>query len=77
MTTAAELADALGSGTADVRVEGEMTGSPMITLPPGTALRGGTLRFGAKGVRLPSDNTLEDITILTAGDEVAILNDTA
>lgn len=47
----------------------------MITLPPGTALRGGTLQFGAKGIRLTTDNSLEGVTVLTEPDEVAILND--
>lgn len=74
--TAGELAGAIASGAAEITVEGEITGSPMITLPPGTTLRGGVLRFGAKGIRLTSGNTLEDVTVVTADDEVAILNDT-
>ena len=49
----------------------------MITLPPGVRLRGGTLKFGAKGVRLTSDNEVEGVTVLTADTEVAILNDTS
>lgn len=49
----------------------------MITVPPGVALRGGTLRFGAKGVRLTSDNTLDGVTVLTEDDEVAICNDSS
>lgn len=55
---------------------GTIAGSPMITVPPGVTLRGGVLKFGAKGVRLTSDNTLDGMTVLTADDEVAILNDT-
>ena len=43
---------------------------------PGVRLRGGTLRFGAKGVRLTRDNVVEGVTVLTADHEVAILNDT-
>jgi hypothetical protein len=74
--TAAELAEALASGAQEILIEGTIAGSPMITLPPGVTLRGGILRFGAKGVRLTSDNTLADVTVLTADDEVAILNDT-
>ncbi|MDQ0261786.1 hypothetical protein [Sinomonas atrocyanea] len=77
VTTAQELAAALDSGALEIDVEGVITGSPMITLPPGATLRGGTLRFGAKGVRLTSDNTLDGVTILTEPDEVAILNDTS
>ena len=34
------------------------------------------LRFGAKGIRLTSDNTLDGVTVLCPHDEVAILNDT-
>jgi hypothetical protein len=40
-------------------------------------LRGGVLEFGAKGVRLTSHNTLEGVTVRTAVDEVAVLNDTS
>lgn len=76
VSTARELADALAVGAQDIEVRGVITGSPGFTLPPGTSLRGGTLRFGARGVRLTSDNTLEDISILTADEEAAILNDT-
>lgn len=76
VTNAAELADALASGSTDIRVDGTITGSPMITLPPGVNLRGGVLRFGAKGIRLTSDNTLDGVTVLCPHDEVAILNDT-
>jgi hypothetical protein len=49
----------------------------MITLRPGVSLRGGTLRFGAKGVRLTSGNRLEDVTVTVPDHEVAISNDTA
>ena len=48
----------------------------MITLPPGTTLRGGTLRFQARGVRLTSDNTLENVVIEVPEHETASLNDT-
>jgi hypothetical protein len=54
-----------------------MRGMPMITLRPGVKLRGGTLSFGAKGVRLTSDNELDGVTALAEEDEVAILNDTS
>lgn len=76
VTSVAELTQALASGQAEIEVRGQLTGMPMVTLGPGVSLRGGTLRFGAKGVRLTSDNLLESITVLTEDDEVAILNDT-
>jgi hypothetical protein len=58
-------------------VDGSLAGMPMITLRPGVSLRGGTLRFGAKGVRLTSGNRLEDVTVIVPDHEVAISNDTA
>ncbi len=76
VTSAAELLDALGTAD-DIEVDGSLTGMPMITLRPGVTLRGGTLRFGAKGVRLTSDNLLEDVTVIVPDWEVAIGNDTA
>jgi hypothetical protein len=75
-TTAMDLQEALQSGATDIEVRGELTGMPMVTLPPGVRLRGGTLRFGAKGVRLTRDNVLQDVTVVTEPDEVAVLNDT-
>jgi hypothetical protein len=72
-TTPMELQEALQSGAIDIEVRGEPTGMPMVTLPPGVRLRGGTLRFGAKVVRLTRDNVLEDVTVVTEPDEVAIL----
>lgn len=72
-----QLQAALASGALEIQIQGEISGAPMITLPPGVALRGGTLRFGAKGIRLTQDNVLEDVTVHTAGHEVAILNDTS
>lgn len=73
---AAELAQAIAEGATVIEVDGEIAGSPMITLPPGTTLRGGTLRFSARGVRLTSDNTLENVTVIVPDHEAAILNDT-
>jgi hypothetical protein len=74
--SAAELAGAISSGVQLIEVEGTISGSPMITLPPGVTLRGGTLRFGAKGIRLSRDNTLDGVTVLTEDHELAVLNDT-
>jgi hypothetical protein len=76
VTSSAELLDALATAD-DIEVDGSLTGMPMITLRPGVTLRGGTLRFGAKGVRLTSDNLLQDVTVLVPDWEEAISNDTA
>ena len=76
VTSPAELLDALATAD-DIDVDGSLTGMPMITLRAGVTLRGGTLRFGAKGVRLTSDNALEDVTVIVPDWEVAIGNDTA
>ncbi|MER8029718.1 hypothetical protein ABTZ78_12215 [Streptomyces bauhiniae] len=76
VSTAQELQNALASGASQITVDGTVQGMPMITLGPGVCLRGGVLKFGAKGVRLTRDNTLEDITIETGDTEVALLNDT-
>lgn len=75
--SASELADAIDAGVDVIEVDGTITGSPMVTLPPGTTLRGGTLQFGAKGIRLTRDNTLDGVTVLTDDQEVAVLNDTS
>lgn len=74
---AAELADAIDAGATEIVVEGTISGSPSITLPPGVTLRGGELAFTAKGVRLTRDNTVRDITITTTPYEVAVYNDTS
>jgi len=76
VTSAAELLDALATAD-DIEVDGSLAGMPMITLRPGVTLRGGTLRFGAKGVWLTSDNLLEDANVIVPDWEVAIGNDTA
>ena len=75
--SAQELIDAVDSDADEIEVQGHLSGMPMITLRPGMTLHGGTLSFGAKGVRLTRDNELEGVTILTEDDEVAILNDTS
>jgi hypothetical protein len=61
----------------DIEVIGSLSGMPMITLRPGVSLHGGRLRFGGKGVRLTSDNRLDDITVIVPDHEVAISNDTS
>jgi hypothetical protein len=77
VTSSAELLDALAQGRREIEVRETLSGMPMITLPPGVRLRGGTLRFGAKGVRLTRDNELTGVTVRTAESEVAIFNDTS
>jgi hypothetical protein len=76
VSSAAELLGALAVAD-DIEIDGSLAGLPMISLRPGVTLRGGTLRFGAKGLLLSSDNRLEDVTILVPDHEVAIGNDTA
>jgi hypothetical protein len=61
----------------DIEVDGSLCGMPMVSLRPGVRLRGGTLCFGAKGIRLSSDNVLEDVTVIVPASEVAIFNDTS
>lgn len=77
VSDAAELAEAISAGAHEIVVVGTITGSPSITLPPGSTLRGGGLVFTAKGVRLTRDNTLRDIVITTTPYEVAVYNDTS
>ncbi len=68
----AELMDALASAD-DIEVNGSLTGMPMISLRPGVSLRGGSLRFGAKGIRLSSDNRIENVTVIVpVGDELQV-----
>ena len=70
-----ELAAAIADGVLDIVVDGTISGSPSVTLPEGATLRGGTLAFTGKGVRLSKDNTLKDLTVTTLDDEVAVYND--
>ncbi len=73
---ASALQDAIGRGVPHIVAEGEISGMPMITLAEGQRLSGGTLRFGASGVRLTRDNVLEGVTIIVPEHERAVLNDT-
>jgi len=68
--------DALSSAH-DIVVDGTLSGMPMISLRPGVRLRGGTLCFGAKGIRLTADDVLEDVTVIVPDWELAIFNDTS
>jgi hypothetical protein len=76
VSTAADLLSALTVAD-EIEIDGLISGMPMIWLRPGVILRGGVLRFGASGVRLSTDNRLEDVTILVPDHEVAISNDTS
>jgi hypothetical protein len=76
VTSAAELLDALATAD-DIEIDGSLSGMPAITLRPGVSLRGGLLRFGAKGVLLTSGNRLEDVTVIVPDSEVAIGTSTA
>ena len=76
VSTAAELLDALATAD-EIEIDGLISGMPMISLRPGVILRGGVLRFGARGVRLSADNRLEDVTILVPDHEIAVCNDTS
>ena len=75
VSTVAELNEALASGAKEIEISGTLKGMPSITLPQGVALRGGELVFGAKGLQLTSDNTIENLTVRTALHELAIYND--
>lgn len=76
VASAKELTDALASGTLNIEIVGSIKGMPSVTLTPGVSLRGGELVFGAKGLRLTSNNTVQDTIITTAPHETAIYNDT-
>ncbi|WP_146070242.1 hypothetical protein [Arthrobacter sp. GMC3] len=71
-----ELTQALAAGALNIDVAGTLRGMPSVTLPPGVSLRGGMLTFGAKGLRLTTNNTVQDVTITTSPHEVSIYNDT-
>jgi hypothetical protein len=60
---------------ARIEIAGVVTGMPISRLAPGAYLRGGELRFGAKGLQLTRDNVLEEPRVVTAEHELAILND--
>lgn len=72
-----QLNEALASGAAQIEISGTLKGMPSVALPPGVSLRGGELVFGGKGLRLSSDNSVENVTIRTAVQELAIYNDSA
>jgi hypothetical protein len=75
VTTSDQLLAAAASGDTHIVVDGTLSGMPMITLKPGVTLSGGTLRFGARGIQLTSDNTVSGTRILCPDHEVAISNE--
>jgi hypothetical protein len=75
VSSAAELVDASSREGARIEVAGTLSGMPMTRLAPGVQLRGGELRFGAKGLQLTRDNSLDGIRVQTAEHELAIFND--
>jgi len=75
VSTASALLDASRRDGARVEIDGTISGMPMIRLAPGVHLRGGELRFGAKGLQLTRDNVIEGVRVRTAEHEPAILND--
>ncbi|WP_278258021.1 hypothetical protein [Nocardioides convexus] len=75
--TAEEPIAAAATPGVRIEVEGTVTGIPSITLLPGTTVHGGTLVFGARGVRLTRDNALEGVTISAPAYETAVCNDTS
>ena len=77
VSDASALQDAIQRRVPHIVVEGEISAMPMITLVEGQRLSGGTLRFGASGVRLTRNNALEGVTIVSPEHERAILNDTS
>ena len=72
-----QLNEALASGAAQIEISGTLKGMPSVALPPGVSLRGGELVFGGMGLRLSSDNSVENVTIRTSLQELAIYNDSA
>ena len=77
VTNAAEPTRTLANGATTVEIVGTVSGTPSLNLPPGVGLRGGTLKFTAKGLNPTSNNSLSDVRVATAQDEAAIFNDTS
>lgn len=73
--TVDELLGAFREGAQKIELTTTLSGLGSITLPPGVSLRGGGLEFGAKGLRLSSDNTVENLSVTVPEHEIAIYND--
>jgi len=74
VSTATRLLEAAAVKDAKIEVSGVLSGMPMVRLAPGVHLRGGTLRFAAKGLQLTRDNVLENTRVETPEHELAIHN---
>lgn len=75
--TVEELLGALRDGERKIELTTTLTGMGSLMLPPGVSLRGGGLEFGAKGLRLSSNNTIENLSVTVPDHEIAIYNDTS
>ena len=61
--TVDELLGALRDGAQKIELTTTLSGLGSFTLPPGVSLRGGGLEFGAKGLQLSSNNTVENLSV--------------
>ena len=73
--TVEELLGALRDGEKKIELTTTLSGMGSLMLPPGVSLRGGGLEFGAKGLRLSSNNTIENLSVTVPDHEIAIYND--
>jgi hypothetical protein len=72
VSTSKELLAALDNSVTEITVSGTLSGMGSLRLPPGVGLAGGTLVFGARGLVLSADNSLEEIDIKCPAQEIAI-----
>jgi hypothetical protein len=77
VSTTGELLSAIEDRVDEIRILGTLSGMASLRLPPGARLAGGTLMFGARGVVLSSDNSLDNVEIVCPSHEVAVANDTS
>jgi hypothetical protein len=75
VATPQELLAAIDDAVTEITVVGPISGLASLRLPPGVRLAGGSLVFGARGLVLSSDNTLEDVDITCPAHDIAITND--
>ncbi len=73
--TAEELVTAAAVEGAQIDIAVDLGQVPALTLAPGVSLRGGAVRFAAKGLRLTADNRLDGVVIETAVPGTAIDTD--
>ncbi|MFJ8153438.1 hypothetical protein [Streptomyces sp. NPDC094468] len=75
VTTHDQLLAAVSGGATDIHVKGSIESLPMITLPPGVCLSGGSLSFRGAGLRLTADNKISETRLVCPETETAISND--